>query len=250
MPRAARKKSKSGIYHVILRGINKQRIFEEEEDYQKFLEVLREYKAVCGYEVFAYCLMTNHVHILIRPGKEDLDQIFRRIGARFVYWYNLKYRRVGHLFQDRYKSETVEDDRYFLTVVRYIHQNPVKAGLCRMPCEYSYSSYSSYFEDGGFIDSELVKSLLGREEFERFCCAPNSDCCLEISDDTKKGVTEEKAEKLMRQISHCNNAAEFQKLPVGKRDAALRKMLDAGVSIRQASRITGISFGIVRKFTQ
>lgn len=250
MPRAARKKSKSGIYHVILRGINKQRIFEEEEDYHKFLEVLKEYKAVCGYEIFAYCLMSNHVHILIRPGKEDMDQIFRRIGARFVYWYNLKYKRAGHLFQDRYKSETVEDDRYFLTVVRYIHQNPVKADLCKTPTEYPYSSYASYFDDSGLIDSEPVMSLLGKEEFERFCCTPNADRCLEISDDSKRGVTDEQAEKLMRQISRCGNATEFQKLPVRERDAALRKLLDAGVSIRQASRITGVSFGIVRKFTE
>ena len=128
MPRTARTKSESGIYHVMLRGINQQVIFKDEEDNRKFLEVLNDCKAVSGYKLFAYCLMGNHIHLLIKVEKEDLEQIFKRIGGRFVYWYNGKYSRGGHLFQDRYKSEPVETDEYFLAVLRYIHQNPVKAG--------------------------------------------------------------------------------------------------------------------------
>lgn len=126
MPRQARKKSESGIYHIMLRGINKQQIFEDDEDCQKYLQILKECKAVSEFKLFAYCLMGNHIHLLIQLGKEPIDLIFKRIGSRYVYWYNLKYRRTGHLFQDRYKSEPVEADSYFLTVVRYIHQNPPK----------------------------------------------------------------------------------------------------------------------------
>ena len=136
MPRTARLLSTTGFYHVILRGINRQRIFEDEEDYERFLFLLEHYKTICGYELFAYCLMPNHIHILIKEGKEALSTVFCRIGTSFVYWYNLKYERSGHLFQDRYKSEAVEDDAYFLTALRYIHRNPVKAGLCNDPAEY------------------------------------------------------------------------------------------------------------------
>ena len=117
MPRQARKKSESGIYHIMLRGINKQQIFEDEEDFQKFIQVLKECKAVSEYKLFAYCLMGNHIHMLIKPEKEPLELVFKRIGSRYVYWYNWKYRRTGHLFQDRYKSEPINDDSYFLTVL-------------------------------------------------------------------------------------------------------------------------------------
>ena len=89
----------------MLRGINRQDIFEDEEDFLHFLTVLKECKAICEFEIYAYCLMTNHIHLLIKSGKEPLALVFKRIGSRFVYWYNLKYRRSGHLFQDRYKSE-------------------------------------------------------------------------------------------------------------------------------------------------
>ena len=114
MPRSARKKSSSGIYHVILRGINKQRIFEDDEDNLYFLEKLKTYKDISGYELYAYCLMSNHLHLLIKEGGDSLSIAFRRIGASFVYWYNRKYSRSGHLFQDRFKSEPVETDEYFL----------------------------------------------------------------------------------------------------------------------------------------
>ena len=98
MPRRARKKSSSGIYHVVLRGINKQRIFEDDQDNQKYLETIKAYKETCEYEVYAYCLMSNHIHLLMKEGKEDLGIAFRRIGASYVYWYNWKYSRRGHLF--------------------------------------------------------------------------------------------------------------------------------------------------------
>ena len=131
MPRSAREISENSTYHIMLRGINQQQIFEEAEDYTKFLEILKHYQAVSEYKVYAYCLMGNHIHLLMEFGKEDIGQVFKRIGAKYVYWYNIKYGRKGHLFQDRYKSEPVDDDSYFLTVMRYIHQNPIKAGLCK-----------------------------------------------------------------------------------------------------------------------
>ncbi|HHY25099.1 MAG TPA: transposase, partial [Clostridiaceae bacterium] len=113
----------------MLRGINGQVIFHDNKDYEKLIQTIKEIKEISKYEVYAYCLMTNHVHLLIKERNEDLGIVFRRIGAKYVYWYNHKYKRRGYLFQDRYKSEAVESDEYLLTVLRYIHQNPVKAGI-------------------------------------------------------------------------------------------------------------------------
>ncbi len=129
MPRRTIHKSNTGIYHVILRGLNKQRIFEDDEDFEKFLKTLETNNESSGYVIYAYCLMTNHIHLLMKEGAEDLGTVFKRVGATYVYWYNWKYSRRGHLFQDRYKSEAVETNAYFLTVLRYIHQNPIKAGI-------------------------------------------------------------------------------------------------------------------------
>ena len=105
MPRKAREKSESGIYHIMMRGINRQSIFEDEEDYEKFIETLGRYKDQCGYKIFAYCLMGNYVHLLIGVGQEPLEQIMRRVCGSYVYWYNWKYQRVGNLFQVRFRSE-------------------------------------------------------------------------------------------------------------------------------------------------
>ena len=113
MPRSARNKSSTGIYHVILRGINKKRIFEDNEDKLRFLETIRISQEASKYQVYAYCLMSNHVHLLMKEGNENLGMAFRRIGASYVYWCNWKYNRQGHLFQDRYKSEAVDTDEYF-----------------------------------------------------------------------------------------------------------------------------------------
>ena len=111
----------------MLRGINRQQIFEDAEDCHKFLTILTEYKAQCGYSIYAYCLMGNHIHLLLKEGTESLEQVFKRVCGKFVYWYNAKYQRTGHLFQDRFKSEPVDTEAYLQTVIRYIHQNPVIA---------------------------------------------------------------------------------------------------------------------------
>ncbi|NLV22892.1 MAG: hypothetical protein GXY49_13090 [Syntrophomonadaceae bacterium] len=94
MPRKAREKSESGIYHIMMRGINRQSIFEDEEDYEKFIETLERYIDQCGYKIFSYCLMGNNVHLLIKVDQEPLEQIMRRICGSYVYWYNWKYQRM------------------------------------------------------------------------------------------------------------------------------------------------------------
>ena len=240
-----RRTSATGFYHVILVGNNHQRIFEDREDCRKFLYVLSDSRQTYGFTILAYCLMTNHVHLLIRPGKIALSNVFMSFGARYVRWYNEKYARTGHLFQERYKSKPVNDLPYLLTVVRYIHLNPVKAGICRTPQQYEFSSFSSYFKDP-MIDSSYMLTLISRDEFVGFHSVPNDDECMDIDRKTEKMLTDPQAIGEMTRISGCKNATEFQRLAQSARDEALHQMLASGVRIRQASRITGISYHIVR----
>ena len=249
MPRAAREKSESGIYHVMLRGVNKQQIFEETEDYKKFIQILKECKEISKFELYAYCLMGNHIHLLLRVEKEPLETVFRRIGSRFVYWYNIKYELHGHLFQDRYKSEPIDDDAYFVVALRYILRNPVKAGLCKYAKEYKYSSYKDYVscDDNTLSDTEKVFSLIGKETFEEYINTDNNDSCLEIETKDNIRITDEKAKKIILKKAKCDSVSEFQEIPKAKRDKLLRVLKEQGLSIRQISRLTGTPKGVVER---
>ncbi len=251
MPRGAREKSSSGVYHVVARGINKQRIFEDKEDYLVFLEKIRKYKKISGYKVFSYCLMSNHIHLLMKEETESLSTAFRRIGASYVYWYNWKYGRVGHLFQDRYKSEVVENDAYLLTVMRYIHQNPVKAGIVKDMQEYPWSSYHEYsLQKQDICDAELPLSLFSKdpkkatELWVEFNQSYNDDQCLEYDDG--KRLNDNEASELIKTQLNIFSPAEIQSFEAGERNSAIRMKKEHGLSIRQIERLTGISFGVIR----
>ncbi|MHB1484083.1 MAG: transposase [Saccharofermentanales bacterium] len=246
MPRQARKISKTDIYHIMLRGINRQLIFEDSEDNQKFIGILTECKIISEYEIYAYCLMGNHIHLLLKTKKENLEKIFKRIGARYVYWYNCKYRRSGHLFQDRFKSEVIDDARYFLTVLRYIHQNPVKAGLGSI--NYKYSSYNEYIDrtQNQLTDVEFLFEMINIKQFITFNNEYNLDTCIDDKTNNFK-LSDDEAKKIIIEISNCKNLNEFQNLDIKSRNENIRLMKKNGLSIRQINRLTGISKGIVER---
>ena len=229
----------------MLRGINRQQVFEDNEDRERFLETLENYKDECGYRIYAYCLMGNHIHILLKEGKEDLTLIFKRIAGSFVYWYNWKYHRSGHLFQDRFKSEPVEDDGYFLTVLRYIHQNPVKAKLCKSAEEYLYSSMCEYLTFPKLTDTTFALSMISKEQLIEYHQQENEDHCMDMEEGFR--LTDEDAKQLILEIAKCQSASEFQQLDLSERNTYIHKLHEKGVSIRQISRLTGISKKIVER---
>ena len=143
MPREARKISRSGFYHVMIRGVNKEIIFRDDRDREMFLRLLKHYKIKLNCIVHAYCLMNNHVHILVEDNNNKLGELMRNVTSVYAGEFNKKYKRIGHLFQERFKSQNVESDYYLLRVIRYIHRNPEKAGVC-ITEKYKWSSYSEY----------------------------------------------------------------------------------------------------------
>ena len=248
MPRQARQKSESGIYHIMLRGINKQQIFLDDEDYEKFLWVLKDTKEISEFKLLAYCLMGNHVHILMKCEKEPLEQIFRRIGSKFVYWYNIKHQRVGHLFQDRFKSEPVNDDAYLFTVIRYIHQNPIKANLCDDISNYRYSSYREYCGDEWIVDKNIILQIMPINEFIAFNNQSNDDICLEIDDKVVKKLTDEQASDIIKHHTGCNSPDEFRQFKMSEQGKFFVIFKDEGLSLRQISRLTGVDLSVVRRY--
>lgn len=234
----------------MLRGINQQQIFEDEEDNQKFLQTLKECKEVSAYKLLAYCLMGNHIHLLLKEGKEPLEQAFKRIGGRFVYWYNVKYQRVGHLFQDRFKSEPVDTTTYLLTVIRYIHQNPVKAGICERAEDYPYSSWREYLTEPWIADASFTDTLISRNDLIAFHMLSGTEQCLDITDKPMVRLTDEQAKAVMMKATGCGGTADFQKLTQINRDKAILKLRENQLSLRQISRLTGISIMVVRRIVE
>ena len=247
MPRHARKKSESGIYHIMFRGINKQNIFEEPEDYKKALELLSEAREKSEAELYAYCFMPNHIHLLLKEGKKPIGETFKTFGTKYAYWYNTKYSRVGHLFQDRFKSEPVEDTEYFCVALRYILQNPIKAGLSKNAADYSYSSFRELFSDNGLTDRKYINSLKSVDEWRDYINEESLRCCMDIAEANPLRLTEEQALTVFRKTTKCESSTAFQKLSLAKRDKMILKLKQKGLSVRQISRLTGLTYYIIQK---
>lgn len=161
MPRQQRLKSKSGYYHIMIRGNERRNIFHDDEDRYRFMDTLQEKKQGDKFYLHAFCLMDNHIHMLISEGIEDIALAMKRITISYVHYFNKKYNRIGHLFQDRFRSETIEGEGYLLSLTRYIHQNPVKANIAKTASEYPWSSCNSYLDQTYFSKTLDLDTVLG-----------------------------------------------------------------------------------------
>jgi len=154
------------IYHVMSRGNRKKNIFEDVEDYVRFLDIVQDAQEMYGFTVHAICLMTNHFHIEIETSEVALSRIMQRIKSLYAEDFNYRHHYSGHLFEGRYNACLILNDRYFLEVSRYIHLNPVKAGMVREPAAYEYSSYGAYApcdEDRPFGKAgKMIEDLVDR----------------------------------------------------------------------------------------
>ena len=239
MPREARIKSESGIYHVMVRGINRQTIFEDDEDCEKYLQCLRECKAKSGFILYAYCLMGNHIHLLIREMKEPLGLIFKRIGSKYVFWYNWKYKRSGHLFQDRFKSVPIKDEKQFVAVLRYVFQNPVKAKICEQLEDYRWSSYRYLDQINPLIDNGEINNIIAKDELRIFINETTDETFLDLTPEMR--LTDSEAAEIIKEISGVEHSIELQTLQPEKQEKYLEILHQKGCSIRQLARITGLT---------
>ncbi len=159
------------LYHVIVRGNQRQKTFLAEKDYQAYLERLARYRTRFGVTVHAYCLMSNHVHLLLETSSEPLARYMQGLQQSYTQYFNRAHGKVGHLFQGRYKAIVCERDEYLLTLVRYIHLNPVRAKLVCRPEQYRWSGHGVYLngEATEVIDPTKVLGLFGgRGRYRRF----------------------------------------------------------------------------------
>jgi REP element-mobilizing transposase RayT len=165
--RSTRADHRGGIYHVIARGNNKEFIFHDDKDKGYFLSILKKSCEAMGCKVYGYVLMNNHYHILMQTMDKMLQEIMHKINNQYSKYFNLKYERVGHVFQGRYKSSIIQDETYMYNVLRYIHQNPIKAGFCEKVQDYDWCSDKYYRSHiNSFIDISLIMEMLSRDSKE------------------------------------------------------------------------------------
>lgn len=166
MPRTARLTYPGAFHHIYNRGLNKSPIFRQEADYLRLLDTLTDILNDGDWIIFAYCLMPNHYHFLIEEKKNPVAKLMGRLFTSYSQFFNKKYNRQGTLFQDRFKSKLIQKDQYFFEVSRYIHLNPVNAGLAVYPEEYEYSSLKEYLGTSTrkIINLDKVAILLGESK--------------------------------------------------------------------------------------
>jgi REP element-mobilizing transposase RayT len=172
MARPYRLQGEGLLYHITSRGDDRKKVFINETDYKKFLGYLRTAQEKFQFYLYAYCLMGNHYHLLFETTQSNLSRIMHSLNTAYTVYYNVKRKRSGHLFQGRYKSILVDKDNYFLELTRYIHLNPVRAGIVDRPEQYQWSSYREYLEksEGSLIDkAELSRYLkLSSDQYREF----------------------------------------------------------------------------------
>lgn len=259
MPRQARQKSQSGIYHIMLRGNERKAIFSESQDKDKLVAILLQKKHAAKASLYAFCVMNNHAHLVIKEDRDSGDSIetlMKRIGVAYATYYNQKQKRIGHVFQDRFRSEPVEDEAYLLSVIRYVHTNPVKASD-RRGLAYPWSSYCWYtgeHPDPGMSELADILAIFHGEEaaarrgFCRFHQEAEVQAFLDVPD--KPAGEYEPAEVLQDLLAQAGlTAADFlreKQLPAVQ--AVVSQFIEqTGLSLRKAAELVGINREKLRK---
>ena len=247
MARQARLISETGMYHIMFRGINKQEIFSSERDFEKLLNIIRIVKEDYEIQIYAYCMMSNHVHLFLREAQSGgVSDFMKRVLSHYAGWYNYKYGRTGHLFANRYRSIPVEDDSYFLSLARYIHQNPLKAGLVQNLQEYRYSSYSDYIDNNsGFVDIDFLLNMIDEDkelairQFVNFSNATDDEN-YDLEDGIK--MKDVMAKVKIIQITGGMKPYEIRSLPKKERYELLKTLIEEHhIQKTVLERLTGIS---------
>lgn len=254
----------------MLRGVNKQIIFEEPSDYRKFIKILgqsafptddfgKSLPPRCIF--FAYCIMPNHVHLVVREKHESISEVIKRIATAYALYYNKKYERCGHLFQDRFRSEPVNDLAYFVTLMRYVHQNPVAGGLCQKVEDYAWSSWVEFSarkrtQEGQtplcrpvcrVCDVSAVLRKIPIEELQELVNEPLPKTAQIQDFDKRRGsVTNEEIMGFLADNFDLRLLDDLHSYSKERRNDILRACKEFGASIRQLSRLTGFSERIVR----
>ena len=246
MVRKARARAETGFYHVVLRGNGRQVIFNDDADRCEFLRLLRRAANVDSVRIIAWCLMDNHVHVLLSDEGGNLSAMVHRFSSMYARYFNEKTGHVGSLFEGRFKSRAIETEAYLLQAVRYIHDNPQALGLART--SYRWSSYHEYVGSSQIADTDMLLGMLGgTDAFVRFSAGDTNDGY------AFEGVPSYRIEDAVVEATFALRGTKpdkVKKLPAAEQSRCLRQLRSAGFSVRAIERLTGVGRYRIDKVTR
>lgn len=243
MPRRPREISESGFYHVIQRGNAHCLIFESDDDRKRMLMLLRRLSVECGFKVVCWCLMDDHVHLIIDALESDFSAAMRDLFRRYAVYFNQEHERDGRLFQGRFQSKPIMDDAQLMATIHYIHQNPAAAGICTAE-KYRWSSLQECLGKHYLIDSSFVLELFD-----------GIDGLLAYQDDPEhvvlpysgnRGMTDQDAVDLACDLLGDDALRKLQSCGRAERDRSIRALAHCGVPMSQIARLASVGIGTVR----
>ena len=260
MARQLRIEYAGALYHVTARGNERKDIYINDKDREKFLEYIQLCHERWGIKIHGYCLMNNHYHLLLETPQANLSRSMQYLNTGYSIYYNLNHKRTGHLFQGRYKAILVEKDEYLLELSRYIHLNPVRAGITKKPEEYFWSSYKFFFKDvliPEYLELETTMSYFkDKKEYERFVSEGIGKGDKELTGEIvsgcllgTEGFIEEITKKYLmgeKRLEDLPGLKELKKRRVDQ--ATMLKTINEDESISEKDKIKLIIY-FMRKFT-
>lgn len=259
MPRTRRNFGTKGLNHCIVRGIDKKDIFFDKQDRQKYLKELVKYKEKYNVKIGTYVLMQNHVHLLVQGEDKSISDFFHSLLISYSLYFNKKYDRVGHLFENRYKNKMIDDEIYLKNVVKYIHYNPEKAGICRFD-KFEWSGYWQLLSDKTWLDKDIIllyynddsdeaRKILIKEHLEGL----NRYYEEYVEYEMVSGLTDEQVISIIKDKINdfVSSENKFVLKEKNINNNILKEILNIkGVSINQVNRITGINRRLLTKIKE
>lgn len=253
MSRGLRKLATSNVYHIIMRGIDKQDIFYDDKDKTFFLYQLLEVKKKFDLQIYAYCLMYNHIHLVIRVQKDLLSKSIQSLGIRYSQYFNKKYNRSGAFFEERFNSKCIEDKKYLLDVCRYVHRNPENAGFATTE-NYKWSSYNEYIKKEKFIDKKVLLYYFNNDinQFIEFTINYKRDLLQQTREfleyECIKKLTDEDLANIIIKKFKLNSINDISKFNQIEKIDLIKSLKEIpGTNITQLARVTRINRGLIQK---
>ena len=247
MPRTARRRSSFDIYHITVRGAGKQTIFEDDKDKEFCLESIATSCAKSGVSILAFCLMSNHFHLLLKGELKAISTVMRMVDTSLAHRYNGRYGHVGPVLQGRFSSTPVETEAHLIEVVRYIHLNPRDLPGVDFRT-YPWSSYQQYFAGHGFCERDFVLGIFGGlEEFKEFHEVGDDAVAIIGKKPVRPFISDAEARKIAVSAFGEDFADSIKTMGKPERNSALKRLHRSGISIRQLERLTGIGRGIIQR---
>lgn len=256
MTRIKRKYSISNTYHIIIKGIDNQNIFYDDQDRRVFLKKLLITKEEYDMKIYSYCLMDNHVHMVIKIEKEFLSKAMQSLTIRYVHFFNKKYDRIGTLVQNRFKSKNVEDRDYFLKVCRYVHRNPENAKMAKTE-EYEWSSYQEYLKMGKIVDKRALLYYYNNDISEFIKYTKECDNCENLNEfaefEMMNKLTDEELFGIIMKIFNINDVDKVASFFKNHDKNELKNDIEKIKKIKatnktQVARVIRVNRKIVEKF--